>query len=152
MKKMMQTGMKMTELFWRLSPPHSSPSQFLVLILTSWRRRPSIQLSSIRYGPWKSDSLAPFRGCGVCVQTGPHQSVPQQVCGDRDGLSTIGKSRSCSFPLLLLACGFGETGARAERSRRAAVRGRAASATRITVINEVLLSRLRLKSLSLLLD
>lgn len=51
-----------------------------------------------------------------------------------------------------LHAGFGETGARAERSRRAAVRGRAASATRITVINEVLLSRLRLKSLSLLLD
>lgn len=65
----------------------------------------SIQLSSIRYGPWKADSLAPFQGCGVCVQTGPHHSVPQQVCGDRDGLSTTGKSRSCSYTLSLLHAG-----------------------------------------------
>lgn len=89
----------------------------------------------------------------MCVQTGPHQSVPQQqVCGDRDGLSTTGKSRSCSSILSLLHAGSVRRARTLRGSRGAAARGCAASATRITVINEVLLSRLRLKSVSLLLD
>lgn len=73
------------------------------------------------------------------------------MCGDRDGLSTNGKSRSC-FYSLAAAYSFGQAGAHTDGSRRAAVRVSAASARCITVINEVLLSRLRLKSVSLLLD
>lgn len=102
MKKMIQTGMKMTELFWRLSPPHSSPSQFLVLILTSLAPPPFHPIIIHPVWPMKvrqSRTIPGVRGVRADGWT-PPKRVPQQVCGDRDGLSTIGKSRSCSFSSL----------------------------------------------------
>lgn len=97
----------MTELFWRLSPPHSTPPfQFLLLILTSWCRRPSIQLSSIRDGPCETRLSRTVPGMRGCTHAGPDDREPQQVCGDRDGLSTTGKSCSCSYSLAAAAAAF----------------------------------------------
>lgn len=60
--------------------------------------------------------------------------------------------RAAPASTLSLLHSVGQICAHADGSRRAAARGSAASAPCITVINEVPLSRLRLKSVSLLLD